>query len=143
MDDMNSITGLTFFESSVSCTPVYFRYNKKVSVIKPRIHTRGFQLPDFSNCARITFLIMAHSQRKTPSRLRKNRIRWGFKQTDIAKKLGLESTAMISRWERGSAVPNLEYALKLSLIYQVAVNDLYHDLLMEYQNELFPDVQKK
>lgn len=109
-------------------------------ILKPRDHTRGFPLPDF----RIVYaceviFIMKYSQRKTPSRLWKHRKRQRLKQIDIAKKLGLTSTAMISRWERGLAVPNLEYALKLSLIYQAMVNDLYHDLLLEYQKELFPN----
>ncbi len=67
----------------------------------------------------------------------------GLKQTDIAKKLGLSSTAIISRWERGLAKPSLEYVLKLSLIYQTTVNNLYHDLLLEYQEELFPDMKQK
>jgi transcriptional regulator with XRE-family HTH domain len=86
---------------------------------------------------------MKDSGKKTSSRLWKHRNRLGLKQIDIARKLGLSDTAMISRWEQGVSMPSLEYVLKLSIIYQTLVNELYHDLLMEYQKELFPDKEQE
>jgi transcriptional regulator with XRE-family HTH domain len=51
----------------------------------------------------------------------------GLRQLDVAKFLGFESTDRISRWEKGTAVPHLANALKLSLLYKAPVHELYGD----------------
>ncbi len=61
----------------------------------------------------------------------------GFQQKDVAEKLGLTDTAMISRWEQGVSMPSGENLLKLSILYKTLVNELYSELIKEYQQELF------
>lgn len=61
----------------------------------------------------------------------------GFQQKDVAEKLGLTDTAMISRWEQGVSMPSGENLLKLSILYKTLVNELYNELIKEYQQELF------
>lgn len=66
----------------------------------------------------------------------------GLSQSEVAQKLRHNTTNMISRWERGLAVPSLENVLKLSVIYKTLVNELFYDNMLEYQKELFPDERK-
>lgn len=61
----------------------------------------------------------------------------GFQQKDVAEKLGLTDTAMISRWEQGVSMPSGENLLKLSILYKTLVNELYSELIKEYQQELY------
>lgn len=74
--------------------------------------------------------------------LRKHRRLSGYSQSDVARKLNLKSTTIISRWERGLALPSLENALRLSALYKVLVNDLFWALFTEYRNELLPQHEK-
>ncbi len=45
---------------------------------------------------------------------------------------------MVSRWEKGFAIPNGEHLLKLSILYKTLPNELYYELVREYQRDLFP-----
>lgn len=67
----------------------------------------------------------------------------GYSQLDVMRKLCLNSTAMISRWERGISMPSAENLLKLSILYKTLVNELYFHLGKEYQRELFPEERLK
>lgn len=71
-----------------------------------------------------------------PNRLRMSRRSSGLTQIAVAKKLGLQSTVRISRWEKGLSVPNLKNLLKLSLLYEVMPYDLYPDYVAELSKEL-------
>jgi len=44
---------------------------------------------------------------------------------------------MISRWERGKAMPTGDQLLKLSLLYRVVPNELYYEQVKEFEKELF------
>ncbi|MBS1631485.1 MAG: helix-turn-helix transcriptional regulator [Bacteroidetes bacterium] len=57
-------------------------------------------------------------------------------QTDVARKLNLKSTAMISRWERGISLPSLDNALKLSVLYKTLVNELFWYLFVDHRDKL-------
>lgn len=71
-------------------------------------------------------------------RLRKHRKLMGLSRGTVARLLGHKSTDLISRWERGKALPSLENVLKLSVIYKTLVNELFYDHIREYQKGLFP-----
>ena len=55
------------------------------------------------------------------------------------RKLKLNSTSMISRWEQGKTMPSAENLLKLSILYKTLVNELYYELGTTFQMELFPE----
>jgi transcriptional regulator with XRE-family HTH domain len=63
----------------------------------------------------------------------------GFSQQDVMRFLKLDSTSMISRWERGVSMPSGINLLKLSLLYKTLVNELYYGYGKELQAELFPE----
>lgn len=62
-----------------------------------------------------------------PNLLRKYRRIKGYNQKDVAKKLGLKSPSLISRWEHGVYIPGIVNAARLSVIYEVPVDELFKD----------------
>lgn len=82
---------------------------------------------------------MSREKKIIPNRLWKYRMLMGFQQKEVAYRLGLENTAMISRWEKGLAMPSGENLLKLSKLYKTLVNELYYELGKEYERELYPE----
>ncbi len=70
-------------------------------------------------------------------RLRKHRQIMGYSQTEVAKRLGLVSSAIVSRWENGQCRPNIEYALHLSRLYRTLVNELFWDLDRQAEKKLY------
>ncbi len=67
----------------------------------------------------------------------------GYTQNAVMQKLHLQSTSMISRWEKGMTMPNADNLLKLSVLYKTLVNELYYELGTVYQMELFPEEVQK
>ena len=65
---------------------------------------------------------------KYPNKLRALRKAKGLKQQDIAKYLGFVGEDRISRWERGTTVPHLSNALKLSALLEVPIEEIYSDI---------------
>lgn len=63
-----------------------------------------------------------------PNCLRKCRKVKGFSQNEVALILGLKSTSMISRWEKGVCLPELINALKLASLYGTWVDVMFIDL---------------
>ena len=63
----------------------------------------------------------------------------GFSQTDVAHRLGLESTAIISRWERGISLPGMINAMHLSKLYKTLLNELFWELDRQSVQQLFPN----
>ena len=74
-----------------------------------------------------------------PNSLKKYRKAAGLRQKEVAKLLGLKSTSMISRWEKGFCLPELPNIFKLALIYQTMVDALFMDL----RTTLKYEIQKK
>jgi transcriptional regulator with XRE-family HTH domain len=66
----------------------------------------------------------------------------GFSQTEVAQKLNLKSSAIISRWEQGITQPSLNNALRLSALYKTLANELFWDLFTEYREELILNDKK-
>jgi transcriptional regulator with XRE-family HTH domain len=52
----------------------------------------------------------------------------GLTQQDIAELLGHRSTCLISRWERGLAMPSADSLLNLGVLYGTLNEELYYDL---------------
>jgi transcriptional regulator with XRE-family HTH domain len=68
--------------------------------------------------------------------LRKYRKTRGLRQCDVAEILGLKSTGMISRWEKGTCLPDSMNMLKLSIIYRTMVDALFIDLIRILREDL-------
>ncbi len=47
----------------------------------------------------------------------------GYTQEDLAKKLDISRQA-VSKWETGTAIPDLEVLLKISKLYGITINDI-------------------
>lgn len=60
--------------------------------------------------------------------LRRYRRTRGLKQSEVAKRMGLCDSSLISRWETGFSLPDLENAIKLADIYDLTVDELFRDL---------------
>ncbi len=71
-----------------------------------------------------------------PNDLRKWRKAKGFRQLDVACKLGFSSTDRISKWEKGISYPHLINLFKLCAIYEVMPQELYGEVLRQvYQSQ--------
>ena len=68
--------------------------------------------------------------------LRTQRRTWGLSQREMAKLLGFESSAEISRLEHGKRTPGLETALVCSTLFGVPVQELFPQLVMESVDKL-------
>ena len=71
-----------------------------------------------------------------PNRLKRYRRSRGLSQKDVARILGLKNSSMISRWEKGLALPSTLNAFKLALIYRSWTDTLYTDLLVSLKGEI-------
>ncbi len=78
---------------------------------------------------------MEHDGRQLPNRLRKQRLIHGYSQKQLAVKLDMESTNHISLWEQGLSAPSLKYLLKLCIIYNTLIEELYFEFLQELRIE--------
>lgn len=57
--------------------------------------------------------------------LRRYRKLNNLKQKQVGKLMGLKDSSLISRWENGFSLPDLENAFKLAAVYGVKVDDLF------------------
>lgn len=73
-----------------------------------------------------------------PNSLRLHRKGTGLRQADVAEILGLgkRGADRILRWEKGYVLPNFTNLLKLSILYSVAPEELYGDLVKTFRKEL-------
>lgn len=60
------------------------------------------------------------------------RRKMGFSQTDLAEKLGVTSQ-VVSKWECGNAVPDIDMLLELSHLYKVTINEMLEDVDLIYE----------
>jgi transcriptional regulator with XRE-family HTH domain len=79
------------------------------------------------------------AQQKIPIWLRTHRKKQKLSQIEAAQKLGHKSAALLSRWEKGVATPNLINICKLILLYNVSFEELFYDVLEEVR-EKFPEL---
>jgi transcriptional regulator with XRE-family HTH domain len=66
--------------------------------------------------------------KRIPNSLKKYRKRAGLKQKEVAKIIGLKSSSLISRWERGICFPKPLNMFKLAILYQTMVDALFYDV---------------
>ena len=69
--------------------------------------------------------LLCMEQGRFPNRLRMYRRIFGYSQKKVARLLGFKTTAMISRWELGIALPTIPYVYRMSRLYQVLPHELY------------------
>jgi transcriptional regulator with XRE-family HTH domain len=67
--------------------------------------------------------------KKIPNALRRYREEAGLSQQKVAHLLNLKNNTLISRWERGEALPCLVNACKLSKFYGTSLDMLFSGLL--------------
>ena len=68
--------------------------------------------------------------------LREFRTKAGLRQIDVARLLELDCADRLSRWENGSAMPNVMNLFKLSALYKAAPQELYFDLYRSIANSM-------
>ena len=77
---------------------------------------------------------MGINGRKIPNRLRKYRRLAKLTQKEVAHALGV-SQSRISNWENGEVFPSMVNFLKLSVLYKTLCNELYFEVIKEFQQE--------
>jgi DNA-binding XRE family transcriptional regulator len=70
------------------------------------------------------------------NQLRKYRKARGLSQIQAARLMGLKSTARLSRWEKGTCMPNSMNMLWLAATYHVLVDALFIDMLRDIRKEV-------
>ena len=78
---------------------------------------------------------MRNLQQK-PNRLWIARKKAGLGQKTVARMLGHTGTSPISEYENGRVLPKLETVLKLAVIYQTPVEELYAPIYEEMREEV-------
>lgn len=73
--------------------------------------------------------------------LRAHRNNFNLRQTDMAAIMGFEVIDRICHWERGRAIPNLINAIRLSILFQADLKDLYPELYARIQSEIQTNVK--
>ena len=80
---------------------------------------------------------MKHTKHKRiPNSLRKYRKARGLKQKEVAEILGLKSSSIISRWERGHYLPQSVNIFKLAVLYHTMADALFPDLRRVLQEDI-------
>ena len=86
---------------------------------------------------------MKHTKHKRiPNSLRKYRRSRGLKQKEVAKILGLKSSCMISRWEKGHHLPQMVNIFKLAVLYHTMADALFTDLRRVLQEDILKAEKK-
>jgi transcriptional regulator with XRE-family HTH domain len=71
---------------------------------------------------------MYHKFKQYPNSLRKHRRAIGLTQRDVSKMLGLNTAERLSRWENGSAKPQLKNLFLLAQIYHLSPQELFSEM---------------
>jgi transcriptional regulator with XRE-family HTH domain len=74
--------------------------------------------------------------KRKPNHLRKYRKARGLDQQEVAKILGLKSTSVISRWEKGFCMPGPIFMFKLAILYRTMVDALFIEIRRELLEEM-------
>jgi DNA-binding XRE family transcriptional regulator len=90
----------------------------------------------YSEIQEIPINLMKANQCNNLNNLRKYRRLRGLRQSDVADILGIKSTSMISRWEKGTCLPDSLNMLKMSIIYRTMVDALFIDLVIVLRERL-------
>ena len=74
--------------------------------------------------------------------LRKYRKARGLNQRKVAEIMGLKSSSIISRWEKGICLPSSFNIFKLAVVYRTMVDALFIDQLRELKDSLHKKEEK-
>jgi len=77
-----------------------------------------------------------------PNCLRKYRKARGLNQRKVAEIMGLKSSSIISRWEKGICLPSSFNIFKLAVVYRTMVDALFIDQLRELKDSLYKKEEK-
>lgn len=69
--------------------------------------------------------IMDTMEQQEPNALRRCREGHGYTQVMLGRLLGLKDGSWVSRWEHGEALPSLESAIKLSILLDMPIPNLF------------------
>ena len=83
------------------------------------------------------------SLKKIPNCLPKYRRQKGLTQKEVAKILGLKTSSIISKWERGFSFPSVPSLLKLSALYGRQAEALFLDLYQKIKEEVLTSALNK
>jgi len=72
------------------------------------------------------------------NQIRRYRKRRSLRQQDVAKRMGLKFENYVYRWERGSKMPSLINALKLSAALDCPVEILFLEHFDQIRKEMYP-----
>lgn len=79
---------------------------------------------------------------RVPNGLKKYRCMRGYTQTQVAKKLGMKQSNLISEWEKGITAPGLDNLLKLANLYNTLIEELYFERWLMHRSLLVPENEK-
>ena len=77
-----------------------------------------------------------------PNCLRRYRRARGLKQNDVARILGLKSTSMVSRWEKGACLPSAINLFRLAALYRTMTDALFIGLLRAVRDDVLMREEK-
>jgi transcriptional regulator with XRE-family HTH domain len=77
-----------------------------------------------------------NESKNIPNCLKRYRKARGLQQKQVAKILGFISASTISRWEKGSCLPNTINLFKLSILYRTLSDSLFIDLIRNMKSEI-------
>ena len=80
--------------------------------------------------------------KRIPNSLRKYRKARGLNQKEVAEILGLKSSCMISRWEKGHHLPQPVNIFKLAVLYHTMADALFTDLRRVLQEDILKAEKK-
>lgn len=78
-----------------------------------------------------------------PNNLKEYRLKFGYRQIDVAHFLGFQTEERICHWEKGNNIPSLFNLFKLSSLYKATPMELYSGLRDEMEIEIKEGVIKK
>jgi len=70
------------------------------------------------------------------NKVREFRRKFGLRQSDMSDIMGFEVKDRICHWERGRACPGLINLIKLCILFQVPLQELYPDLYQQIEKEI-------
>ena len=80
---------------------------------------------------------MEENKYKIPNQLVFIRKRMNLSQKRVARMIGLRDATVLSRYERGRALPPLKTALKIALLYDVTIPEIFDELSQRARLQLF------
>ncbi len=74
--------------------------------------------------------------KRRPNQLKKYRKERGLNQSEVAKIVGVKDASVVSRWEKGSCLPNTIVMFKLAILYRTMIDNLFYGVRMVLIDEI-------